>query len=752
MKISPPRPATPEASLRWSDKGPSASTPSRPASGSVRIADKFRSHALAMPTRGSWRGSIKAGADKPPPRPRRPDSTDLVVADLADPIVLPVISSAEAGNNTAPPSKTGRSSPATSLWPDLEVQLDEIVSTYTSTPAAADDEAPVADVSPSASTAEPDTSRGSPSTTGSPQQPASPKPSSPSSASTARDVDAQFANFKLPGPGEKAPPFMLKPSSKRARTLVPLGSRTTHLASTPGYADRLELLEKLEVAMDAFLRIEDAESILLVEKIPEGPVNSLSARRRSRESVLHRVRSSWRGSSATPAPRTPGPVFGVAVSRIPQDAFVEATLAGRPYELPLVCFASMEETYRRGQGSAVKLFLVAPGDPRRREQLQSVYEEAPEFGADHDLSLESVHDSSALLKDFLASLPAPLVDEHIGRLFLTACVDSARPREDKIDCAQLILRLLPKRHFNLLVYLVAGFSQFPLFKHNAVSLEQVASLYGPAIFAPRAVKSNRRMSPMSISGPTDSGSSRSKLEKSGAAALRWLLVHWSPIARQLLAHTRPDLVRTVSSETLLISKNLVEKSDAPATGTGATSEPCTPRTAPPLSPSPSTSSSQCESLHTPSEGGSLKTEADETDEAQAELQKQLDEAIASFSIRRPSADDADGLSSRSCGLPSTPTIPEDETFPPTPPEVPAKSDLPGRPEARCHSPRTSLARDGVKNLLLPTHVRRYDEIVSLRQKLAAVERERAAERADLDRLRRQVEEFQNRAAVAPTSE
>lgn len=81
---------------------------------------------------------------------------------------------------------------------------------------------------------------------------------------------------------------------------------------------------------------------------------------------------------------------------LPAEAFVTATIAGRPYDLPILCFVAVEEIYRRGQGPAVKNFMEATGSATRCDQLVSIYETAPEYGERHDLSLESIHDVVAL--------------------------------------------------------------------------------------------------------------------------------------------------------------------------------------------------------------------------------------------------------------------------------------------------------------------------------------------------------------------
>ena len=102
--------------------------------------------------------------------------------------------------------------------------------------------------------------------------------------------------------------------------------------------------------------------------------------------------------SGAPEPSRPvdPAVVGAPLDSLPADAFVAATIAGRPYDLPILCFAAVEEIYRRGQGPAVKNFFEAAGSATRCDQLVSIYEAAPDYGERHDLSLESIHDVVAL--------------------------------------------------------------------------------------------------------------------------------------------------------------------------------------------------------------------------------------------------------------------------------------------------------------------------------------------------------------------
>ncbi|GAA6035802.1 hypothetical protein NBRC10512_007295, partial [Rhodotorula toruloides] len=62
------------------------------------------------------------------------------------------------------------------------------------------------------------------------------------------------------GPGSQK----ITPGAKLPLNLLTLSRRTAHVSDVPGYAWRLNLLEKLELIMGSFLRIEDAEAILSI--------------------------------------------------------------------------------------------------------------------------------------------------------------------------------------------------------------------------------------------------------------------------------------------------------------------------------------------------------------------------------------------------------------------------------------------------------------------------------------------------------
>ncbi|GAA6059377.1 hypothetical protein JCM10212_003275 [Sporobolomyces blumeae] len=362
----------------------------------------------------------------------------------------------------------------------------------------------------------------------------------------------------------------ITPASKHEMNLITLARRTTHLSDVPGYDWRLNLLEKLEVLTGSFIAIKDAEAILSIGQptkasraaklesrrsqifIPPTASSKLAKRRgtklkeeepttffgKMRRVLSHPGQAPPAKESAPPLPAPKRTVFGKPLAQIAEYAFVTSMIAGQRHDLPGVCFSTVEEIYRRGQGSKVPGLLQLAGEPGRVARLVQIFDSAPDYGEHLDLSVESIHNVCSLLKKYLHDLPEPILDDRVYRLFLAGCVDSTNSLPRRVAAAQVILRLLPTTHFSLLVYLVAFLSQAPLFPSNPLSLETVSEIFAASIMAPRSDSSSSSLSKkpnkgqMIITGPTDLSDDASG--KKANEALTWLLKNWSAIADGLL--------------------------------------------------------------------------------------------------------------------------------------------------------------------------------------------------------------------------
>ena len=392
-------------------------------------------------------------------------------------------------------------------------------------------------------------------------------------------AQAGLTHAGLGGSGEASSALLANPnpSARLPLGLLSLARRTAHIAQVPGYGWRLNLLEKLETLTGTFLAIQEAEAILL---IGNGPEKKAAANRRqeSRKSLIGMPVSTPKPKPApkpvpankkdeprgffakmkrsltnedkrrhlTDKPKEPAAkvVFGQPLGAIAEYGFVTSMIAGQRHELPGVCFSTVEEIYRRGQGMKVPGLMHLAGEATRVATLVKIFDSAPDYGEHHDLSIESIHNVTSLLKKYLRDLPEPILDQRLWRLYLSACVDGAIPLRARVACAQIILRLLPTPNFSLLVYLVAFLSQMPLFPENRLTLDSVSAIFGPAAMSPRpavaptAAGAGNRLhkfaGSMVITGPTDSVEATGANAKKAQDGLLWLLTHWSAVADGLL--------------------------------------------------------------------------------------------------------------------------------------------------------------------------------------------------------------------------
>lgn len=218
--------------LVWLDKTPSAvyvspRTPYPPVRHSHSDLSRGPSPCTRLP---------KALSDPPvaPLRPRRPDS---IVED--------------AENVGSPPAYD----PSSGFSPvvDLGYHLDDLISTY------------IAEPSPEVTDAAMD----------SPQDPLGSKwDGTAASTDTHAAIMAALAEFGLEGLTPR-PSSPILPGSERARQLLPLRQRTLHLGGLPGYERRIDLLQKLEIAMSAFMSIEDVEAVLNIEAVSRSAARSV---------------------------------------------------------------------------------------------------------------------------------------------------------------------------------------------------------------------------------------------------------------------------------------------------------------------------------------------------------------------------------------------------------------------------------------------------------------------------------------------
>ncbi|KAK4699575.1 hypothetical protein P7C70_g6685, partial [Phenoliferia sp. Uapishka_3] len=360
-------------------------------------------------------------------------------------------------------------------------------------------------------------------------------------------------------------PVINVPARGTSGPLVSLANRTAHLCTVPGYGWRLHLLEKLEIIMGSVLSMSEAEEILSIGNGVEHRSSTKSAHRKSaigfappspvrangrapstlldspKAGFFRSVKRAFGGASPPPsptfAPKSPPAkaIFGVQLEIVAQYGCVTSMIAGQRHDLPAVCFNAVEEIYRRGQGTLIPGLLNTTGEPTRVAKLVDIFNSAPSYGEHHDLSIESIHNVTALLRKYLHDLPEPLLDGRLWRLYVSLCVDSTLSTKRRVACAQLILRLLPSSSFSLLVYISAFLSQVPLFPENAIPLESVSILFGASTMAARGLSTaaNLKKLALSIGGPNEHDSVAVTTKKAQEGLL-WLLLNWNAVADGLL--------------------------------------------------------------------------------------------------------------------------------------------------------------------------------------------------------------------------
>lgn len=141
---------------------------------------------------------------------------------------------------------------------------------------------------------------------------------------------------------------------------------------------------------------------------------------------------------------------------------------------------------------------------------------------------------------FLRDLPEPILDQRLWRLYTTTILDSPRSLSAQIGSARTILRLLPPANFSLLVYLLAFLAQLSLVSPARLTVEQIAVIFGPAIFSARVNGSNDIPTTGSVFGTVEEIGSTKVTVKKAQDALEWLLLHWTEVSRHLLEPTNNE--------------------------------------------------------------------------------------------------------------------------------------------------------------------------------------------------------------------
>lgn len=241
---------------------------------------------------------------------------------------------------------------------------------------------------------------------------------------------------------------------------------------------------------------------------------------------------------------------------IGDSSFCVVMLGERLHVLPVLPFCVIEEIYRRGMRTPG--ILRISGDFDRIDVLMKSFESHSHSGTE-DLSSEDIHTLCGLLKHYLRTLPEPLFHPLLAELFWSICVEPDQGRgsnlihdasSPQLAIAQHILLLLPSRPLSLLAYLVPFLAQIPTFAENRVQHESLATLLGPAIFAPREIglpglgvysrsaKANSTVKAVGVPWPSPSHPTRSpalaeldktEVSRRATESTLWMMNYWRQI-------------------------------------------------------------------------------------------------------------------------------------------------------------------------------------------------------------------------------
>jgi RhoGAP domain len=182
----------------------------------------------------------------------------------------------------------------------------------------------------------------------------------------------------------------------------------------------------------------------------------------------------------------------------------------------------------------------------------------PTYGNNIDLALASLDDVGALLLTYLDCLPGGIVPVWVRSVLGDAIriyegngdsgSASVRERKRAIRAAQLVLRLLPPAHFNLLVYLLGFLSRIPLYEAwNGWNVRGVARTFARVVVGvgAGARASGTRRDDWPKNGKGDWKNRGEDVdwvagEEEAVEVLEWLLKNWDDLSCCLFLSPQPE--------------------------------------------------------------------------------------------------------------------------------------------------------------------------------------------------------------------
>ncbi|KAG0148047.1 hypothetical protein CROQUDRAFT_670176 [Cronartium quercuum f. sp. fusiforme G11] len=325
---------------------------------------------------------------------------------------------------------------------------------------------------------------------------------------------------------------------------------------------RTSNLARLRKSLDDDLSSDQAVSNLVMKADLSDDSNSPHNGPPSSDSLwLHRkpasagptllTRLGWRGGKATSANTAKPESNEVRTDALPvnvyphmpsrtQPAFqlpfsdtrslCRVSFGGMKHYLPIVAVRAIQEIGRRGMRTPG--LLATTGDPDRLEYLiNNIYNSSPGYGYDFDLAQESIQTLSDLLFCFLRTLPEPLLGEDMFELLWSGCVnpaigstpvplESAEAVSSSVLVAQCVLRLMPPRHFSLIICLFSFMAKTLRFSDNGLTAPALAGVFGPTLFSARSSRGGSQV------GVEHASPVRHKTVK----VVVWMLENWKSIS------------------------------------------------------------------------------------------------------------------------------------------------------------------------------------------------------------------------------
>nr|XP_058148759.1 LOW QUALITY PROTEIN: GEM-interacting protein [Dasypus novemcinctus] len=168
-------------------------------------------------------------------------------------------------------------------------------------------------------------------------------------------------------------------------------------------------------------------------------------------------------------PRTP--LFGVDFLQLPRDF---------PEEVPFVVSRCTAEIEHRALG--VQGIYRVSGSRARVERLCQAFENGRALV---DLSGNSPHDVSGVLKRFLQELSDPVVPFHLYDAFISVAKSLRADSGEAVCALRALLGQLPGSHYNTLRHLVAHlFRVAARLEENKMSANNLGIVFGPTLLRP----------------------------------------------------------------------------------------------------------------------------------------------------------------------------------------------------------------------------------------------------------------------------